>query len=70
MPSHSSLYRRHACEVESSSTSQECYPLIQPESTGMQAVRNAASCAPVAVKTYEALVASVAGAQRWWLYGR
>ena len=23
----------------------------------------------VAVKTYKALVASVAGAQRWWLYG-
>ena len=26
---------------------------MQPESTGMQAVRNAASCASVAVKTYE-----------------
>lgn len=67
---HSSLYRRHACEVESSSNSQGCQPLIQPESTGMQAFRNAASCASVAVKTYEALVASVAGAKRWWLYGR
>ena len=36
----------------------------------MQVVRNAASCAPVAVKTHEALVAWVAGAQRRWLYGR
>ena len=34
---------------------------VQSESTGMQVVRNAASCAPMTVKTYEALVQKCRG---------